>query len=203
MARTYGDRCGIARALDVVGDRWALLIVRELLLGPKRFTDLRDGLPKLGPDVLSQRLRDLEEAGIVRREKLPPPAASRVYGLTDRGLELEPVVLALGRWGSGEPFPEDGVFGPDSMVLAMKTMFSAQAAQDLEASYELRLGEHVYDLRIADGELHASRGAADHPDALIDSDPGALASVLWRGAPASDLTITGDRQAARRLLKLF
>src|SRR3954452_10567314 len=98
--RTYGDRCGIARALDAVGERWALLVVRELLLGPKRFTDLRAGLPTLGPDVLAQRLRDLEAAGIVARRTLPPPAGSRVYELTERGQELEPVLLALGRWGS-------------------------------------------------------------------------------------------------------
>src|SRR5882762_9131790 len=103
--RTYGDACGIARALDVVGERWALLVVRELLLGPKRFTDLRAGLPNVSPDVLSQRLRELESAGLVRRRKLAPPAGSRVYDLTDRGHQLEPVVLALGRWGSTAPFP--------------------------------------------------------------------------------------------------
>src|SRR5215208_936562 len=103
--RTYGDPCGIARALDVVGERWALLVVRELLLGPKRFTDLRAGLAHVGPDMLSQRLRELEQAGVVRRRTLAPPAGSRVYELTERGLELEPVVLALGRWGSRAPFP--------------------------------------------------------------------------------------------------
>src|ERR1700739_2203218 len=94
--RHYRDRCGVARALDVVGERWALLVVRELLLGPKRFTDLRAGLPRLGPDILSQRLRELEDAGVVRRDQLPPPAGSRVYRLTDWGRELEPVVLGLG-----------------------------------------------------------------------------------------------------------
>ena len=99
--RTYGDACGIARGLDVIGERWAILVVRELLLGPKRFTDLRAGLPRLGPDILSQRLRELEEAGVVRRDQLPPPAGSRVYPVfTDWGRELEPVVLGLGRWGS-------------------------------------------------------------------------------------------------------
>src|SRR4051795_10515093 len=96
--RTYGDRCGVARALDAVGDRWALLVVRELLLGPKRFTDLREGLPNLGPDILAQRLRDLEENGVVRRGQRPPPAPSRVYELPERGLGLEPILLGLGRW---------------------------------------------------------------------------------------------------------
>src|SRR5204862_4940687 len=103
--RTYGDRCGVARALDLLGDRWALLVVRELLLGPKRFTDLRAGLPNVGPDVLAQRLRELEQVGVVRRDTLPPPAASHVYELTVWGGELGPIVLALGRWGGGAPFP--------------------------------------------------------------------------------------------------
>src|SRR5882762_3594468 len=94
--RTYGDRCGVARALDLVGERWALLVVRELLLGPKRFTDLRAGLPHVSPDILAQRLRELEDTGIVRRGTLPPPAASRIYELTERGHELEPLVIALG-----------------------------------------------------------------------------------------------------------
>ena len=103
--RTYGDGCAIARALDVVGERWALLVVRELLLGPKRFTDLRRGLPNASPNVLSERLRELEHAGVVRRRKLAPPAGSRVYELTDWGLELEPLVLSLGRWGARSPAP--------------------------------------------------------------------------------------------------
>src|ERR1700685_3017592 len=103
--RSYGDSCGIARALDLVGERWALLVVRELLLGPKRFTDLRAGLPKVSADVLSQRLRELERIGAVQRRKLPPPAGVQVYELTDWGRELEPVLLALGRWGSRTDLP--------------------------------------------------------------------------------------------------
>src|SRR4051794_28425059 len=122
--RTYGDRCGIARALDMVGERWALLVVRELLLGPKRFTDLRAGLPHVSPDVLAQRLRELEDAEVVTRRTLDPPAGSRVYELTPRGRELEPVVLALGRWGSAAPFPaHDAGIGVDAFVLALKTLF--------------------------------------------------------------------------------
>src|SRR4051795_1060136 len=103
VGRTYGDRCGVARALDVVGERWALPIVRELLLGPKRFTDLRAGLPHVSPDVLAQRLRELEQAGLLQRGTLPPPAGSRIYELTERGLALQPVVLALRRWGRARP----------------------------------------------------------------------------------------------------
>src|SRR5215475_467381 len=98
--RTYGDACRFARALDVVGERWALLVVRELLFGPKRFGTLRSGLPGVSPNVLSQRLRELEDAGIVRHDRLPPPANVAVYALTDRGRALEPILVELGRWGS-------------------------------------------------------------------------------------------------------
>src|SRR3954465_13630044 len=103
--RTYGDGCAIARALDVVGERWALLVVRELLLGPKRFTDLKRGLPNSSPNVLSERLRELERSGVVKRGKLPPPAGSQVYELTDWGRELEGIVVSLGRWASRSPSP--------------------------------------------------------------------------------------------------
>jgi DNA-binding HxlR family transcriptional regulator len=208
--RTYGDRCGIARALDLVGERWALLVVRELLLGPKRFTDLRTGLPHVGPDILSQRLRELEQAGIVRRAKLAPPAASRVYELTERGGELEPVVLALGRWGSRAPFPaEDAAFGADSVMLALKTLFVPAAAKGLDASYELRLGEQRFHARVSDGRLDLSRGTAEHPDAIIGTDPATLAGVLWHGRTLSEairsgeIRLEGDRSVANRFLQLF
>jgi DNA-binding HxlR family transcriptional regulator len=147
--RTYGDPCGIARALDVVGDRWALLVVRELLLGPKRFTDLRAGLPGLSADVLAQRLRQLEADGLLARRRLGPPAGTRVYELTERGRELEPVILALGRWGSAAPFPEpQREIGADSMVLALKTVFDPERAGQLEAEIELRLREHTFTVRV-------------------------------------------------------
>jgi DNA-binding HxlR family transcriptional regulator len=194
----------------VVGERWALLIVREMLLGPKRFTDLRAGLPKLGPDVLSQRLRELEQAGIVRRGKLPPPAASAIYELTERGKELEPVILGLGRWGSSEPFPDgEAELGPDSAVLALKTMFNSSAAAGLDATYELRFGENVHAIRVADGIMSASRGAAAEPDVVIDTDPDTLTELLWRGRPlneaqdAGDVKVVGKRLTVLRFLKLF
>ena len=202
--RTYGDRCGVARALDLVGERWALLVVRDLLLGPKRFTDLRAGLPHVSPDVLSQRLRDLEEAGIVRRGKLPPPASARVYELTGRGRALQPIVIELGRWGSQEPFPEgDAELGPDSAVIALITLFDPAAADGQNETYELRLNEQPFRLRVAGGTLDATRGSADRPDATIATDPATLAQVLWHGGRMSQLTVEGDRDAARRFVKLF
>jgi DNA-binding HxlR family transcriptional regulator len=196
--RTYGDRCGIARALDAVGDRWALLVVRELLLGPKRFTDLRAGLPRVSPDVLAQRLRELEERGVLRRNTLPPPAASKVYELTERGRALKKVILELGRWGSGEP-SNDGPLGPDAAVIALMTMFSGE----LEGTFELRLDGHVFRVEAADGRLEAARGPAAGPVAVIEGEPGALASVLWHGADPERLALGGDRRAARRFLRAF
>ncbi len=201
----------MARALDVIGERWALLVVRELLLGPKRFTDLRTGLPHLGPDVLSQRLRELEQAGVVRRGKLPPPAASQIYELTDWGRQLEPVVLGLGRWGSQAPFPPgDTELGVDSLMLALKTLFDPARADGLVASsVELRLGEHSFEARVTDDRLEVSRGGAPYPDATIGTDPGTLQQILWHGrrlrdaTRAGDLTIGGDRWAAERFLSLF
>jgi DNA-binding HxlR family transcriptional regulator len=199
--RTYGDRCGIARALDIVGERWALLVVRELLLGPKRFTDLRAGLPQIGPDVLSQRLRELEASGVVRRDKLPPPAASQVYALTERGRALEPVVLELGRWGSHVPGPEDAPLGADAAMLALKTMFGP--GQGLRATYEVRLGEDRYAVRVDGDRLDIARGSAVGQDATIATEPATLAMVLWHGRPESDLQIEGDRPSVSRFLELF
>ena len=210
MARTYGDNCGVARALDVVGERWALLVVRELLLGPKRFTDLRAGLPHVSPDILAQRLRELEDSGIVRRGKLPPPAGARIYELTDRGRQLEPTILALGRFGSVAPFPPgDAQLGVDALVIALKSLFDPDAADGLRATYELRLGEQRFRLRIADGRLDVARGEAEAPDAILETDPATLANVLWHGRKAAearrsgDMTVEGDQRAVTRLLGVF
>lgn len=170
-------------------------MVRELLLGPNRFTDLRAGLPKVSPDVLAQRLRELEAAGVLRRGSLPPPAASQIYELTDRGRELETVILELGRWGSGEP-PNDGPLGPDAAVIALMTMFHG----DLEGTFELRLDGQAFTLRAADGRLDAARGPAADPVAVIEGRPGALASVLWHGADRRQLEVSGD---ARAFLRAF
>jgi DNA-binding HxlR family transcriptional regulator len=208
--RKYGDRCGVARALDLVGERWALLVVRELLLGPKRFTDLRAGLPHVSPDVLSQRLRELERDGIVARRKLAPPAASRVYELTERGLELEPVVLALGRWGSSAPFPPgEPRLGVDSAILALRTLFDPSAADGLGASYELRLEDQPFHARVAHGRLQVARGTAEDPDATIETDTGTLSALLWHGRRlpealrSGDVEIEGSRRAVERFLRLF
>ncbi len=208
--RSYGDSCGIARALDLVGERWALLVVRELLLGPKRFTDLRAGLVHVSADVLSQRLRELERIGALRRRKLAPPAGVQVYELTEWGQELEPVLLALGRWGSSSNLPAGApALGVDAVVVALKTMFDPVASAGMRAAYQLRLGEHGFAITVADGEIELRRGEATAPDATIDTDPGTLAALLWHGYPlasavdAGVLRIEGGRRVVGRFLKLF
>jgi DNA-binding HxlR family transcriptional regulator len=210
MARTRSteDGCGIAHASDLLGQRWALLVVRELLLGPKRFTDLRAGIPDISPNVLGQRLRELEETGIVRRRKLAPPAAVQVYELTEWGHELEPAVLSLGRWASRSPgFPLDAPMGPDSLVLAMKTAFQPGKAERVDATYELRLGEIPFKISVKEGQFEAARGEAESPDAVISSDPDTLAAVVFRGSPlgnaveAWDVAIDGSRRAVNALLR--
>jgi DNA-binding HxlR family transcriptional regulator/putative sterol carrier protein len=208
--RTYGDGCPIARALDFVGERWALLVVRELLLGPKRYTDLRRGLPNASPNVLSERLRELERAGVVRRRKLPPPAGSRVYELTDWGRELEEIVISLGRWAARSPSGlSDGPIGADSMILALRSRFDSGAAHGLRAAYELRLGEDRFRIEVEDDEIEVARGGADSADATIDTDPDTLAAVLWGNRPLADaqragtMTIEGDEAAVERFVRLF
>ena len=208
--RTYDDGCAAAHALDLVGERWALLVVRELLLGPKRFTDLRAGLPHASPNVLAQRLRELEQAGVVRRRKLPPPAASRVYELTDWGLDLEPVILRLGRWGARSPSkPRDAALGVDSLILSFRTMFDPRAADGLSASYELRLGEERFRAEVADGRFEVVRGVADRPDAILETDPNTLATLVYddrelaEALRSGDLKIEGDGSAVERFLGLF
>src|SRR4051794_21668263 len=210
MARTRPklEGCGIAHASDLLGQRWALLVVRELLLGPKRFTDLRAGIPDISPNVLGQRLRELEEAGIIRRRKLAPPAAAQVYELTEWGGDLEPAVLSLGRWASRSPgFPLGAPMGPDSLVLALKTAFQPERADALDATYELWLGEIPYEIEVTDGRFEAERGEPDDPDATIRSDPNILAAVVFGGRLLADavkegtVELEGSRRAVKTLFR--
>jgi DNA-binding HxlR family transcriptional regulator len=209
--RSYGEACRFAYALDLVGERWALLIVRELLLGPKRFTDLRAGLPHASPNILSERLRELEQAGVVHRRKLPPPVASKVYELTAWGAELEPIVTKLGAWGARSPAPpQHREIGPDSIALALRSLFDAEAAGDREASYQLTIGEDRYRVDVANGELALARSEVDNPDLRIEVDEaGTLAALLTGQLPLDDalasggVAMEGTKQEAHRFLGLF
>lgn len=210
--RSYGEACRFAHALDVIGERWGLMVVRELLLGPKRFTDLREGLPRASTNILAERLRELEERGVVRRRKLPPPYGSSVYELTEWGQELGPIVTQLGTWGARSPFPPDSqAIGPDSIVLALRSLFDPQAAAGLEARYELRLGEERFAVEVAAGELSVSREAHEKGpcEVAIAAEPGTLAELLTGELPLPEaiasgaVEVEGSRRAAARFLKLF
>jgi DNA-binding HxlR family transcriptional regulator len=208
--RKYDEGCAVSHALDLIGERWALLVVRELVLGPKRFTDLRQGIPGASPDVLAQRLRELIAAGVIRQSKLPPPAASQVYELTQWGTELEPVVTHLARWGSRSPALNPAAASSvDSLVLSLRALFDRQAAQGFSATIALRLGENQFSITIADGELHLTRGVAERPAAALDTDRPTLAALLYGGrrlddaARAGDATISGKTAVLTRFLRLF
>jgi DNA-binding HxlR family transcriptional regulator len=207
--RTYQEACGIPRALDRIGERWSLMVVRELMLGPKRFTDLRTGLPHVGPDVLSQRLRDLEEAGVLVRRKLPPPAASQVYELTDWGRELEDVLMALGRWGARAPAAPEGCgMSFDAHLLSLRTLFDPGLAEGFETALELRLGDERFRAIVA-GDLTLERGEVSDPDAVVTTDHETLLAVSHRrlalneAEASGDMKVEGDREAAERFFGLF
>jgi DNA-binding HxlR family transcriptional regulator len=205
--RTYGQACSAAHALDLVGERWGLLVVRELLLGPKRFTDLRSGLPHASANVLAQRLRELEDAGVVRRRKLAPPAGSSVYELTEWGLELEPVLVGLARWGGRSPLRDLGAGASvDALMLAVRSRFDPERAGDLNATYALRIGEHAFTVRVDGGRLSIGRQDAGAPNTVLEGDDMAFAALLTgqqtvdQLRAAKRLTVSGDAKALQRLL---
>ena len=201
--RSYDQHCGIARALDLVGERWALLVIRELTLGPKRFTDLREGLPGIATNVLSQRLQELQADGVVTRRRLPPPAASDVYELTEYGRELVPVMLALGRWGArtlGQPSPQR-TFRAEWMALALKAYYEPQAAKRLRATISVDLGDAQLTLGLDRGQLEITSGASSPADLTITADPEAFVGFL-SGAPA-DVQSQGDQELLELLPAIF
>jgi DNA-binding HxlR family transcriptional regulator len=206
-ARRYEDPCGIARALDVLGDRWALLVVRELIFGPKRFHQLRTGLDGVSPNVLSQRLRDLEDAGLVRREMLDPPASVAVYDLTDRGRAVEPVLIELGRWGNQEPRPTGREMSVSALLLALKTVFDPAAAAD--ATYALRVDGQWFTATVAGRSFGITAGRPNQPTVTFDADVATLRAVAFGREPVSAaerdgrLTVSGDRAAAERFTRMF
>src|SRR3954468_22700125 len=155
--RSYDDACGAAHALDLVGERWALLVIRELMMGPKRFSDLRRDLPGISANVLTQRLEGLEEIGVLVRRRLPPPVSAQVYELTPWGYEAEPIFQTLGRWATRSPGHDPSLpLSSVSLLLSFRTMFDAERARGLDARIGLRLGAETFVVRIADGALTAA-----------------------------------------------
>jgi DNA-binding HxlR family transcriptional regulator/putative sterol carrier protein len=204
--RSYGDACGVARSLDVIGERWALLIVRELLLGPKRFNDLLAGLADASPNVISQRLRELAGHGVIRQRDLGPPARVRVYELTEWGRELEPVVLHLAWWGIRSSAPYGSQVSPDSLMLVIKAF--ADPAQ-VGGLYELRIGADTFTVDAPDGTIQIRRGTPGQPDAILTADAGVLSAVVFGQRPVADavqsgdLRLDGDPEAASQLADLL
>ena len=210
-SRSYKQLCGLAYALDVVGERWTLLIIRELMPGPRRFTDLIDGLPGISTNLLSGRLRRLEEQGLIRRRDLPPPAASTVYELTPMGQSLEPMLLELGKWGS-QFVPAtpggDSLLHLGSYALTLKTFFDPQKARDLHETYELRVDGDVLTVRIADGKIDVWQGESQTPDMVLHAGMPTYMALLLGHLPPQDaiagghVRVEGDVQTLTRFLDL-
>lgn len=209
--RSYNQYCPIAHALDLVGDRWVLLVVRDLMLGPRRFGDLQSGLPGVATNVLADRLKKLEGSGVVARRRLPPPAGSAVYELTERGRGLQEALLALVKWGGetlGEPRPGQHV-SEESVMLALWAVFEPLAAPGVREAYEVRFGEAsfegVFGVGLYDGAVRVSRGAPENPDAVarariaalfaLSSGQESLREVVDRGA----FRFEGDAAIVERL----
>lgn len=210
--RSYKQYCAVARALDVIGDRWTLLLVRELVLGPKRYGDLLAASPGIGTNLLADRLREMESHGLVERTTLPPPAGSTVYRLTDSGAELETVVRAVGRWGTrlmgprrrrGEHLSTGGYF------VAMRERFRPERTAGLHESYEFRIDGRVFEVRVDDGTCTTSEGSAVGPAAVFTMDPETLNELLLGKVTAAQavaswsVEIAGDARALARFQKAF
>jgi len=211
--RSYDQYCAVARGLDVIGERWTLLIVRDLLLGPKRYKDMLEGLPGIGTNLLADRLHEMERLGLVERTVLPPPAGSTVYRLTEAGEALEPAVFAIGRWGArylvGGPRKTD-VMVPRAYFVAIRAGFKADLAEGLRETYEFRIGElGVFEVRVENGHCFTAEQQASNPDAVFTMDVQALNDLLFHVVlPAEAISqgrveVKGDPMALDRFIKIF
>ena len=209
MAKHYGQYCPVAHALELVGERWSLLVVRELLGGPKRYTDLAGGLPGIGTNILANRLRELEAAGVIEKRRLPPPAAANVYALTEYGEELREPLYALGRWGArslGPPTAKDSL-APGWLVNAVRATCTGGCVPD--RVYEVRVDDESVTARFEDDELVVQPGSSGDADTVIETDPATLFCIASGEVPIRDaikskaVTVTGDQRDAERFLSLF
>jgi DNA-binding HxlR family transcriptional regulator len=205
--RSYGQYCALAKALDVIGDRWTLLIVRELLVqGGRRYTDLREGLPGIATNLLVDRLREMERAGLVRREEAPPPVATTLFHLTDRGRELEPVLLQLGRWGAPllDGAPKKDAFRLHWLALPAKNCLKDHQPDQPPIRIELRGGEQTMAIEVGGGSVAVRTGTAMNPTAVITGKAQTIAALLigkldLDQAKQAGLKYEGDRDALRRV----
>jgi DNA-binding HxlR family transcriptional regulator len=209
-SRTYEDSCGVAHALELVGERWALLVVRELMLGAKRFGDIKDGLPGISANVLSHRLDELERAGLVVRRKLPRPASVWVYDLTTWARDLEPIMQQFGRWAARDPqHRKDLHFGTASLILSLRTNFDPSLADGVHLTIGLRPNDETYLARVARKKLVIEAGDPPDADATISGASREFAAVTYGGRPLTDairtgdLDVTGNVDSAERFLHLY
>lgn len=208
--RSYDDACAAAHALDLIGERWALLVIRELMFGPKRFSDLRADLPGISANVLTQRLEGLEQAGILRKLKLPPPASVQVYELTDWGYEAEPILQTLGRWAARSPSHDPNLpISTTSFLLSLRTMIDPELSRGLKAIIGLRLDGEDFIAHLRESNLEITRGTPEQYDIAFESSPRMLAAAIYGGQPlaaletANVLTLKGDRALAEKFVTLF
>ena len=202
--RRYDDACGLAHALELIGERWSMLVLRELAYGPRRFSELKADLPGISANVLSQRLNELERRGIIRRTKLPPPASVQVYEATDWGLEAAPVIARLGRWAARSPLHDPTLpISHVAIMMSLETMLDSERARGMKATLGFRLGDTSYVARLRDGRLEVERRAIDSADVVFTAAPAALAGVIYGGAPLETIGVQGDIALARRFTTLF
>ena len=202
--RRYEDACGLAHALELIGERWAPLVLRELMFGPRRFSELKADLPGISANVLTQRLAELEKRGLVRRTQLPPPASVQVYQATQWGLEAAPVIRALGRWAVRSPSHNPELFvSRVSIMMSIQTMFDAARAGDLAARAGFRFGDVTFVADVRGGRIDVRRGSVESCDFVLTASPEQLAGVLYGGAPLESVRVEGDIALARRFVTLF
>jgi DNA-binding HxlR family transcriptional regulator len=208
--RSYDDACGAAHALDLVGERWALLVIRELMLGPKRFGDLRRDLPGISANVLTQRLEGLEETGVLVRRRLPPPVSAQVYELTPWGYEAEPILQVLGRWATRSPSHDPSLpLSAVSLLLSFRTMCDPARANGVEMRVGLSIGGETFVVQVRDGAVEAERGEVHGADFILTGAAPAIAGAVYGGVPLETLDaqgalkVEGDRAAAEKFVTLF
>jgi DNA-binding HxlR family transcriptional regulator len=208
--RTYDDACATAHALDLIGERWALLVMRELMFGPKRFSDLRADLPGISANVLTQRLAGLEAAGVLVKRKLPPPAPAQVYELTEWGYESEPIFQAMGRWAARSAAHDPQLpFSAASFLLSLRTMLDATRATGIKARIGFVIGAESFAARLAGGRIEIARGEVADADLVFTAPAPVLAATIYGGVPLEALegegalSLAGDRSLAERFRTLF
>jgi DNA-binding HxlR family transcriptional regulator len=208
--RWYDDACGTALALELVGERWSLLIVRELMFGGRRFSELRASLPGISANILTQRLEGMEATGILVKRKLPPPASVQIYELTEWGYQSETAIQELGRWAARSPDHDTTLpLSAASIMLSFRTMISAERAGALAATVGFHMGPEAFVATLGGGGIEIRRDDPDPAQAVFTTDPVTLASVVYGGRPVADaeacgtMAIAGDRALAERFVTLF